>query len=68
MRSTIDAGSQRSRQTNSFCSQYVFFTWSTSRPASARSTSSATIVVVDPLTGPSRGSRISEILHDHVLH
>src|SRR5216684_7861074 len=57
MHSTIDAGSQRSRQTNSFCSQYVFFTCSKSRLASARSTSAATTVVVDSLTGPVRGSR-----------
>src|SRR6266478_466378 len=57
MRSTIDAGSQRSRQTNSFCSQYVFFTCSKSRLARARSTSAAATVVVDSLTGPVRGSR-----------
>src|SRR5207245_7673009 len=37
--------------------QYVFFTSSKSRPPSARSISSATTVVVDSLTGPSRGSR-----------
>src|SRR5256712_4974576 len=57
MRSTMAAGSQRSRWMNSFWFQYVFFTSSKSRPPSARSISSATTVVVDSLTGPSRGSR-----------
>src|SRR2546426_577525 len=47
MRSTMAAGSQRSRWMNSFWFQYVFFTSSKSRPPSARSISSATTVVVD---------------------
>src|SRR5919109_4619360 len=46
MRSMIEAGTQRSRWTNSFCAQYVRLTAATSRRASARSISSATATAV----------------------